>query len=181
MTSILILGGSGDHRLFTALRKILERSLSLCFVGARGEICLRARPDIFLCEMEQAHIVKSEDTILVCKACFPHQSDTDAGQPPQVAVLGADDAAAARYLGDRCEGCITCGMSCRDTITLSSLHDEDAVICLQRAVTALDGTRVEPGEFPVRLSHRLDAYTVMACAATLIAAGQAHQLEGLVL
>lgn len=45
------------------------------------------------------------------------------------------------------ETVITCGLSPRDTLTLSSLSDP--VLCVQRALPRPDGLVVEPQEFPL--------------------------------
>ncbi len=47
----------------------------------------------------------------------------------------------------RAEAVITWGLSPRDSLTLSSLAEP--VLCVQRALPRLDGTRVDPQEFPL--------------------------------
>jgi len=45
------------------------------------------------------------------------------------------------------ETVISCGLSPRDSLTLSSLRSP--VLCVQRSLPRLDGTAVEPQEFPL--------------------------------
>ncbi|WRS28831.1 hypothetical protein U6B65_06820 [Oscillospiraceae bacterium MB08-C2-2] len=66
---------------------------------------------------------------------------------------------------------ITCGMASMDTITLSSITEESAVINLQRTITCLDGQLVEPQEIPIKLHSAAGKYAIMAAAAALIASG----------
>lgn len=47
----------------------------------------------------------------------------------------------------RAETVVTCGLSQRDSLTLSSLSEP--VVCLQRALLRPDGGTVEPQEFPL--------------------------------
>lgn len=47
----------------------------------------------------------------------------------------------------RAETVVTYGLSPRDSLTLSSLAEP--VLCVQRALPRLDGTAVEPQEFPL--------------------------------
>lgn len=49
--------------------------------------------------------------------------------------------------GIQAETVISCGLSPRDSLTLSSLRSP--VLCVQRTLPRLDGTTVEPQEFPL--------------------------------
>lgn len=49
----------------------------------------------------------------------------------------------------RAERVISCGLSSRDSLTLSSMGEEETVVCLQRVLTRPDGTEVEPQELPM--------------------------------
>lgn len=71
---------------------------------------------------------------------------------------------------------ITCGLSAKDTITLSSIGQDSAVIDLQRSVTCFDGTVVEPQEIPLQLSTAVDSFALMAAAAVFILTGNIERL-----
>lgn len=49
----------------------------------------------------------------------------------------------------RAERVVSCGLSPRDSLTLSSIGDQNAVVCVQRALLRPDGAQVEPQELPV--------------------------------
>lgn len=63
---------------------------------------------------------------------------------------------------------ISCGLGVRDTITVSSLTRESAVVSLQRPVTTLSGRRVEPCELPLSLPSGMDVHHVLAAAGVLL-------------
>ncbi len=67
---------------------------------------------------------------------------------------------------------ICCGLSARDTFSVSSLRDQEAVVSVQRQLTALDGRPIEPGDIPIHLSRAQSAYSIMACCAILLFSGQ---------
>ena len=71
---------------------------------------------------------------------------------------------------------VTCGLSPRDTITLSSINVDSAVVNLQRTLTCLDGSFVEPQEIPVTLKRPIDSFTLMAAAAVFILSGNTPKL-----
>jgi len=67
---------------------------------------------------------------------------------------------------------ITYGMSPRDTVTLSSVFDDDGVIALQREIVAMGDTHVEQCEINVHGIRYCDMARLMACAATLLVCGE---------
>jgi len=71
---------------------------------------------------------------------------------------------------------ITCGLFAKDTITLSSIEPDSAVINLQRCVTCFNGSTAEPQEIPARLGRPVDSYLLMALAAIFILTGNADRL-----
>lgn len=64
---------------------------------------------------------------------------------------------------------ITCGMSHRDTITLSSSLP-NPTICLQRRLCALNGKIFEPAEYPISTSVT-DYECLLLAAATMLLCG----------
>lgn len=62
---------------------------------------------------------------------------------------------------------ITCGLSLRDSVTFSSLTEENCVISIQRSITRFDGKKTEPCEIPCKITSADDKYAVL-CANLLI-------------
>ena len=76
---------------------------------------------------------------------------------------------------------VTCGLSPRDTLTLSSIGEQSAVVSLQRAIVCLDGAVCEPQEIPVLLRAPADCFVLMAVAAVFILSGNISRLSGALL
>ena len=55
----------------------------------------------------------------------------------------------------RAERVVSCGLSARDSLTVSSMGEREAVVCVQRALLRPDGAQVEPQELPVNRSGGL--------------------------
>ncbi len=93
------------------------------------------------------------------------------------AILSGQNEAAALFA--RREGLlpVDCGLSIRDSLTLSSVTETSAVISLQRPVARLDGSLVEPVEFPLTLTRRWTPYHLLCCGGALLLAGGAPALE----
>ncbi len=66
---------------------------------------------------------------------------------------------------------ISCGMSGKNTVTLSSLGSTSLLASLQRTVTDLCGNEVDPAEFKIKLTKQYSPFAVMASAAVLLLVG----------
>ncbi len=62
---------------------------------------------------------------------------------------------------------VTCGMSYRDTVTLSSTYEQLSV-CLQRRLPTVDGRVFEPAEFPVKFEDECTDCLLLASAVKLL-------------
>ena len=72
---------------------------------------------------------------------------------------------------------MTLGMSSKDTLTLSSITPDSAVLCLQRAISDLFGNTLDPVEIPLSLSHRYDAFSILCAAAIFLLSGKIDILK----
>lgn len=66
---------------------------------------------------------------------------------------------------------ISCGMSGKNTITLSSLGDDTLLATLQRSFTDNLGFEIEPAEFKIKLNKSYSSFSVMASVAVLLLNG----------
>lgn len=169
MTAIMLCG-----RQDRGLAREISRVLSVC-----GGVCLDTDDEISL---------KSECRFLLVQKERPPRWRAAAGVcvlPPDtgafshwqvpagfVAVAPSDTPAALRILEKQGAPAVTCGMSGADTVTLSSIHENRAVVCLQRTLATLTGGEVEPGDFPVGLAAPISPYGLMAAMAILLLAGE---------
>lgn len=66
--------------------------------------------------------------------------------------------------------CITCGMSSKDTISFSSLDENEASISLMREIRDIQGNVVEPFEMTVRSKSSIDRYSpfYLLCIVALV-------------
>lgn len=63
---------------------------------------------------------------------------------------------------------ISCGMNSKNTITISSLGNNQLFATLQRSVTDNSGSDVEPAEFKIKLKNQYQPFSVMASVAVLL-------------
>ncbi len=66
---------------------------------------------------------------------------------------------------------ISCGMGRKNTVTVSSISDDAALLTFQRNITDIYGNTIEPAEYKVRLRGKYREFSVMASAAILLLHG----------
>ena len=63
---------------------------------------------------------------------------------------------------------ISCGNNSKNTITLSSINDDNILLSLQRTITSLSGFEISPCELNIKLTKKYTPFSVMASAAVLL-------------
>lgn len=66
---------------------------------------------------------------------------------------------------------ISCGMSSKNTVTISSINKESLIVSLQRAVIDINGNLIEPEEFKINLKKEYSPFSVMSSIAVMILCG----------
>ncbi len=169
----------GGKRFWGSLKNILGRGFDvMSCVGGRLEAKKNktARARLFLTDGKGLEFVSAENTVVIIRdaGCLTCRVEGEG-----VAVVDAGRENAVRLAAKTRLDAITCGLSPRDTITLSSLKEDSAVICLQRGVACFDGAVAEPQEIPVSLCPGADSFALMSAAAVYILSGNVNKLYGL--
>ena len=85
----------------------------------------------------------------------------------------SDDRRARRILRQSGCGALCCGMSLADSLTLSSLREDSAVISLQRELEDIGGNILEPCDLPVTLSSQYNTGDILLASACALLCGAA--------
>ncbi len=166
MVSIVVAGPAEDRRITGALERLLKQSTKTLWIGSRRLVVPPKPPNIIVWDTPWPDKVDSPATLILLKESL--QDFSQMHLPPcHGVVMGSDNLAALRFL----EGCevpvITCGLSGRDSLTLTSMAEHSAVIALQRSLPRYDGSRVEPMELPVSFEQPVDRYALLCAVAAL--------------
>lgn len=73
---------------------------------------------------------------------------------------------------------VSYGLSAKDTVTFSSRGDGYFVVSLQRSVTAVDGSLIEPMEIPCRVEGGYEDTFILAFVTILILLNEVHLSDG---
>ena len=57
---------------------------------------------------------------------------------------------------------ITYGFNNKSTFTVSSIEENNMIICLQRVIFNKNGTKIEPQEYQIEIPQNIDKYAVIA-------------------
>lgn len=63
---------------------------------------------------------------------------------------------------------VTCGLSDKDTFTISGISEEQAAVSLQRTLKTVSGKTIQPCEYVFNLTKPLPRYDIMDLAAVLV-------------
>jgi hypothetical protein len=172
---IVIAAGGENRRLRELLRSAGALSM-LCTDAAQASFCGDG-PDLIFLSARTPLRISCENAALIARrgAGLPTGIDCE----KQVAVVDSADAAVREHLARRRLPAITCGLSGVDTLTLSSLTADSAMIALQRQITAFDGTETDPFELPVLFSQHIEPFDLLAAAAIFCLMGRRSPLSGL--
>lgn len=87
-------------------------------------------------------------------------------------VVNSDDKELIRNIKGVKANIISCGMSTRATVTLSSIEESSCVFCLQRMIKNLYGNTISPFEIPLSFrEHKIDWVSAIMIVTTAIMCG----------
>jgi len=83
-------------------------------------------------------------------------------------VVFSSDKEALKLLKNTDVSVISCGMAEEDTLSLSSIKEDSAVISINRKIKTLNGTFIEPQEHKVILKKPITDYSLLVAYAILL-------------
>lgn len=176
MIPIFLLGEESDAAIRLPLCRVLERRggvLHIC--GAHASQYAMGQARFLLYETSRLDAVQAEQAILIFKTRQAAHAHPLALSKGIVSILESENEAAARSLLNSGATALTCGLTARDTLTLSSFSDTSPVVSIQRSITAFDGHTLEPCEQPIALHAPLSGYALLSVCAVLLLTGQAPE------
>ena len=171
MLTIVVQAG---EELLYSLYRALSRSYEVLCVGQREILLPDISPDILLLGAKRVPECDG-DVVYVLKDA--QEEEGFLPSPHAVAVVHSQDESSLRFCAKHHLRTLTCGLSSKDTLTLSSVTAESAVICLQREIGTLGGEVLEPYEIPVKLRRAVDRMELLSLAAVLLLCGEGGMLS----
>ena len=171
MVSIFVLGGLEKRKSVASVQDILFKNCTVALMGERRCFLPNGVPDFTFVEMENLSRIEAPNTIILCEEPFA-VSNSITLPADAVGLLSSGNLPAAAFIRRCGIRAVTLGMSSKDTITLSSITPDSAVLCLQRAINDFSGNTLDPVEIPLSLSRRCDAFSILCAASIFLLSGQ---------
>ncbi len=170
MVKLILLGEPRSEKLERFLTETLSRHFSLtACTGPRAFSAGSGRPLLLLSPPELSAADLGGGLFLARNGSrLPQNLRLPADA---VVIVSSEEEEQLRQLARLRVQTVTCGLSCKDTVTFSSKSEESAVISLMRAVRGLSGEAMEPIDLPVAFPRQTGDYPLLACAAVLLLAG----------
>ncbi|MDR2931747.1 MAG: hypothetical protein LBV27_01440 [Oscillospiraceae bacterium] len=183
MISVIIAAQKHNKLFWATMHSILEKNFTAIHAYERKLKADSGTFDLIVTDIDSFDSIQSDDTIII----FKDPVDIDigpAGDHKAVAVVDSCNEKLLPLVASTRLPAITCGLSAKDTLTLSSMRLDSAVINLQRSVTCFDGSVAEPQEIPVSLNtvtmdNDAISFALMAVASICILSGQIERLHSI--
>lgn len=127
--------------------------------------------EFLLCDCDRLETFDLSDAILIFKIRQKSHWNRKLKVSKQViSIVNGGNEKALRMLKDSPALTLTCGMSSKDTLTLSSINDCSAVVSVQREISGLNHQTIEPCEIKINFENKFSDYELLsACAVLLLA------------
>ena len=177
MKSIVIVGENST----AAEKRYLEFLKSRFECGQTGRITVlqsavfldesaeKEGEEIVLCGCREIEKIKSRNCILLLEESFCARNRIGELQGC-TAIVSSENECGVKLLAERGIQTVTCGLSRKDTVTISSITGERVMVSVQRELQTCSGKTVQPVEIPVVLHEIKDRYIIMSCTAAMLLA-----------
>ncbi len=127
--------------------------------------------EFLLCDCERLEKFDLSDAVLIFKTRQKNRWNHKLNVSQRViSIVNEGNQKAFHMLKDSPVPTLTCGMSPKDTLTLSSISDTSAVVSVQREIKDLNNQTIEPCEIKINFENRFSDYELLsACAVLLLA------------
>ena len=177
MVTVFFLGSGQRQSIGLRLAPALGKVMEIACHSRRQYTQQGEQPQLFLAEGAQGHICCPKGLIVLEGAPLEHI----ALEGEFIGILPCYSRPALEFAQKNNIKAVTCGLSPYDTLTLSSITGERAVVTLQREIRTLGGIMVEPADFPITLCRPWKAEAILTVAAILLLGDFGGQLSQLAL
>lgn len=171
MTKVILFGERKDRRLAEFLLRNLSKFFHVCFYHNSDSLVeFGEGEELLVIKTDSVYRAFSKDTIiLLLPSAHPEMLETITGSV--FFVVRSSMHAQLRKLAQKGISAVTCGLSGKDTVTVSSYFENNITIALQRELRTVNGELIEPMEFLFQTQGKTDQNDVMMLASLLLLTG----------
>lgn len=125
---------------------------------------------IFAKDNESAdEIMKMTDGILKLSRSYGYELTCKSRE--NIGIFEEGNTKALEEIKNRGLVAVSCGMGCRNTVSISSCLDESMLLCIQRKIRCENGKYIQPAEYTVKLKRASLPFNIMASYTLLLLKG----------
>ncbi|MDQ5983255.1 MAG: hypothetical protein RUMPE_00255 [Eubacteriales bacterium SKADARSKE-1] len=172
MKMVVIYGDKKEKSIDETIIRALKNYNGVCYQSENNIHCFShcyASP-FFVYSSSKIPKIQGCSGIFVFKNSF---CNFDEKEMPRnfTPIFDAQNTKAAKILKSTEQIAITCGVSQKSTLSISSFDGKQAIVSLQRYVKSIDLKTIEPGDFCVKLNCLTDVYPMLVASAILLLSG----------
>ena len=172
---MVVLEEGRNDRLTQGLADLLGRLATVAVAGQKFCVVPEQPPAVLLYHAGDGCVVRAPRTVAVLGPDLDHCPTLELPAGTRV-LLSTQNPHAADFAGRSGLPLLDCGLSLRDTLTLSSHTRLESVITLQRSVEDLWGRGVDPVDLPLTLDRELPSHLLLYFAGICLLAGWTDRL-----
>lgn len=177
MVPILVWGEDGDQRTAALLVRFLAKRYGVLHLGQEKLRRIGQGPVSFLVvESRSLQEFDLPGGVVVLKHGAQVENLCAIGRDTLV-ILDSSNEAALHALMKREAYVLTCGLRSKDTVTVSSRQEDDAVISLQREIVTFTGRKLEPMELVFRNCAGVETAQLLLLATLLFTLGLVEEMD----
>jgi len=158
---VILAADKNDKPFWNTISRELEKDFSI-IRAYDGKLYTSVNvAEMVLTDINSFRQFNTESTIMVFKNIDGADIDSITGNS-QIAIVDSANDNLMHHVANMQIPAITCGLSARDTVTLSSISVDGAVVNLQRGMTGFYGDEIEPQEIPAIIEEEADHFALMS-------------------
>ena len=173
MIRLFVIGDKLEKEFTEKLCRVLERFGGVFVLHDNAPVISNAKEEFLLYDCEKLQKIDTEKGILIFKTKQKNiQTDKISISTSIVSIVERENKKALQMLKNNMIPTLICGMSIADTLTLSSIEDNSAVIDLQREIYDLDKQIIEPCEIKINYDIPFTDYELLVVSGILLLSGK---------
>ncbi|WP_040195560.1 hypothetical protein [Candidatus Soleaferrea massiliensis] len=176
MINIILYGNLQDKKIFNCLKKNFAKQFSCSFLNDQYIDMRDSQADFLIYETDHPLDILNEHTIVVFKDSGAFDVRPCKNRQ-HVSIINSENNWAIDFIKENELNTITCGLSLKDIVSVSSYTGESTVVALQRSIRSLMGTMIEPVEIPIRRISNADLYSILVLNAILLLSEKQGSVE----
>lgn len=168
MNTIILLGNKKNDQIKNLLLKMLSKHFNINLISSSIEVIENQKKNwINLIETNKLERIHLKKAILILKDDTNAHSLRVIDETTNVIVNSSNTKSIIR-LSKTLTHVYSCGFSSKDYMTFSSREEDQAVVSLQRSITLLNNEICEPLELPFQVTDKINDYSILATALTML-------------